>query len=263
MITDYFNYLLKEARSGSVQNKGVTIVGAGRIGAWIAINLAWRGVRNFLIIDGDKVSEDNIRIEGMVPYNFFQIDQYKCSCLAKQIKMIDRRTRILILKTKLSYRMSIDYITRILGHFVVTIWAIDTVEGLKILENTDFMTPRIDIIPSMHAKVGGGKVMIYMPFMMPCPVHSLGLDSFDLIKEGEAHRSGISVYDVKIVTEATVNIVMKLLFNKVSNIATILDLKKSNYLNIQKLGDNRYRKIWIKTERKPGCILCGNNLLTN
>jgi len=235
--------------------KCVAIIGAGRVGSWIALNIAQIEIRRLVLIDDDRISEDNIKVPGMVPYTFFELDSYKCDTLARKVIAINKKAHVRAFRTKISPQMGKDALERIFGDSLLIIFAIDTVAGLKVLEMPEIMSKRLSIIPAMHHD-GGGHIVCWIPSFTPCPAHTLGFESFDEIRESKASEAGISPADARIVSGIASELAVSLLFNRFGSNWKPFDIRKGNYLHIEKLKDGRYQKILINPHKRYGCRLC-------
>lgn len=250
--------VLKTIRGLPSKDKRICIIGAGRIGSWTAILLAKIGVKRFVFVDDDKVSESNIE-NGEVPYTFFDLDDFKVNVLKRKVRDINRRADIEVYRRRVSPNMHFKLFQSIFGNSALIIWAIDSREGLTTLESNDFFLSRPSIIPAMHADVRGGHVLLWFPPITACPLHTLGLGSFMEIEENPAGTSGIDREDVLTISDATSKMVEMMFFNRLNDFFGGFDLER-NYLHIERLRDGRYRRFWIKSSKFPNCILCNHNL---
>lgn len=70
-----------------IQEQKVLIFGVGAVGAGIAIQLAMSGVRHFILVDKDLVTEDSIQRHYFFKLSY--IGMKKCDALADYLKQID------------------------------------------------------------------------------------------------------------------------------------------------------------------------------
>lgn len=236
--------------------KRVCIVGAGRIGSWTALALANAGIKRFVLVDDDKVSESNIG-NGEVPYSFFDLDDFKVNALRRKVREIAGRADIEVYRTRVRPNMPHTVFESIFNNSALIIWAIDSREGLTTLERNDYFLLKPSIIPAMHAEAGGGHVVLWLPPITACPLHTLGLRSFNEIEENPAEGSGIDREDVMMISDAATKITEIMFFKRINDFWGGFDLER-NYLHIERLRDGRYRRFWIRPRKAPNCILCNN-----
>lgn len=80
----------------NIRNSKVVIVGLGAVGTWIALTLAQSGVKNFIIIDGDKVESSNLHRQ--LGYYECNIGEYKVDALEKRLHDIDDNINVIKIK---------------------------------------------------------------------------------------------------------------------------------------------------------------------
>jgi molybdopterin/thiamine biosynthesis adenylyltransferase len=242
------------------EQKCVAIVGAGRVGSWIAVLLAQLGISRFRLIDFDTVTLDNLKIKNMVPYTSADIGEYKVNALKKQMKAINSNIQINCFVQQLSDQMTILEINKILGDSVLIVWAIDTRDGLALLQVPDIMFLKPGVVTAVHADFGGGHVVIWEPFKTPCPQHTLGVASFANIQETRASFTKITAVDVIKTAQYTTQVIGRLILRKNLISWNSLNIDKGNLLHIVKMNDHVYRKMWYKPARDPNCALCKGHL---
>lgn len=79
--------LYRGANFEKLADKVVVVAGCGAVGSWAAIILARMGVRNFRLIDKDRVEIHNVSTQNFTPRN---IGQYKTRALQEQLYRISR-----------------------------------------------------------------------------------------------------------------------------------------------------------------------------
>lgn len=67
----------------NIQNSKVMIIGLGAVGPWTACNLAQSGVKNFILLDPDKVEISNLHRQ--YGYHENMIGQYKTDAIEKRL----------------------------------------------------------------------------------------------------------------------------------------------------------------------------------
>lgn len=252
--------VLRHLHSVDDSRKCVTIIGAGRVGSWTALKLAQRGVKRFILIDNDVVEESNIETEWMMPYTFFQLGDYKVNALKKMIEQ-KSKANIITFNKRITSSLSQPELIKMFLDSVLIVWAIDSVDGLEVTQNAELMNSRVSVLPAMHANIGGGRVIAWIPYLTPCPKHSLHLGNFKALLEARARDSKITSNDVKIVSDCTADMVTALLFKRFNTRPYLNILDRGNYLHIEKLDDERYRRIWINQQKGQNCELCSPTYL--
>ena len=240
--------------------KKCVVIGLGRVGSWMAFKLAQIGVKRFVLIDGDRVEESNLIPENITPYSEADIGDFKTDALARILLRNFKELEITVFRRYLNTFIRTELINSIFGDAVIILWCLDSRDGLRLMHSPDIMIRRISIFPAMHVG-GGGHVVVYIPFKTPCPVHTLGLQSFNQIIESRARDANISPHDVKAVVENASEISNALLFKGIKSPFYMNIFNKSNYLHLEKMLSGRYRKIWLSPQKHPNCFLCGTRLI--
>ena len=241
--------------------KCIAIVGAGRVGSWMAMFLAESGFSKFILIDFDIVTMDNLKIGNMVPYTSADNGEYKVNALKKKMLAINPSIHINCMTCELSDQMTIDVINEILGDSVFIVWAIDTRDGLSLLQIPEIMLFRPGVVTAVHANFGGGHVVIWEPLKTPCPQHSLGIESFANIQETRASLTGITVSDVINVAKCAAQVIDRLISRKNLISWNSLNIDKGNLLHIEKTHNELYRQMWYRPHGDPNCALCRGHLI--
>jgi tRNA A37 threonylcarbamoyladenosine dehydratase len=69
----------------NIQNKIVMVVGLGAVGSWVVDSLARIGIKQFIIVDDDKVDLSNLHRQN---YFFNDIGKYKVDCIENNLNAI-------------------------------------------------------------------------------------------------------------------------------------------------------------------------------
>ena len=91
-----------------ISNKKVAIVGCDSIGSHVALSLARMGVKNFILTDNVKVTENSV-LEDV--YNINEIDMFNVEALQQQLLMIDPNINVEIRYCRLIEKMSAHLLT--------------------------------------------------------------------------------------------------------------------------------------------------------
>ncbi|MBD3374470.1 hypothetical protein GF406_05475 [candidate division KSB1 bacterium] len=254
---NYFKYeVLNRVRLMRRRRKRIVVVGAGRVGSWAVYYLVKRGYRIITAIDGDRVTEDTVSRDGETMYTFFDLDRFKVDALMEKIMREFPDTSFTKHRKNLRPNMSYDELNDLFEDSVLVIWAVDTRAGLRVTENAEFMLERLGIAPGMHAIHGGGHVVYWIPFVTPCIKHSLGLESFRQINENDAHRSNITIRDIKVVVKNTIQAVDFLLSINLWRFMEDIDPAVTNTLEIEKRLWFFYKRNWLSQGFGRNCPLC-------
>lgn len=248
-------------QAGCDSDKRIAVIGAGRIGSNVVLRLHSQSF-SLTLIDNDIVSLQNIESGHLMPYGSDDIGKYKvdvlCEKMADKSGMLPKAAPCRLFVTA---GIAPEELDAVLGDSVIVLWAIDSADGLAVLEGSILlmMQARIHIFAAMHAQTGGGHVAIWIPFTTPCIRHSIGLASFRQITESRAQDSSITNSDIRVVADSTADVISSLLQRRYGILSRSFDPRIGNYLHIEKLGTSeRYRKYWIKPQGDPDCLLCGS-----
>lgn len=83
----------------SIQNKTVMVVGLGAVGSWVVDSLARIGIKQFILVDDDKVDLSNLHRQN---YFFNDIGKYKVDCIENNLKAISNDAKCLKIYEKIS-----------------------------------------------------------------------------------------------------------------------------------------------------------------
>lgn len=86
LIEEYFSKTSDVLKClNSIQNKNVMIVGLGAVGSWVSESLVRIGIKNFILVDDDKVDLSNLHRQ-----NYFHTDigKYKVDCIEANLNAI-------------------------------------------------------------------------------------------------------------------------------------------------------------------------------
>lgn len=172
MDTDMFDRQIRLWGSEGQQKitqVNIAIVGLGGLGALVCEQLARIGVRQFTLIDGDKVEITNLnRLTGFYPEH---VGSFKVEVAANNIKrIVGDSARV---ETRHDFLKRADL--HLLAHCVLLVGAIDN-EGARVLLNETalrYLIPYIDIATGIHVKNGrvtdmGGRIKFVNPGTTPC-----------------------------------------------------------------------------------------------
>ena len=85
-IGDYHPFYEVMTKFNKLQNAWVVIIGLGAVGSWTTIQLAKSGIKNFVVIDNDKVEESNLNRSC---FNYKDISKYKTDAVAELLVNIN------------------------------------------------------------------------------------------------------------------------------------------------------------------------------
>lgn len=135
--------LLGEKHFNKIENAKVCIVGLGGVGGTAFEALLRSGVKNFLIIDFDKVNESNLNRQ--ILYTFEDIDSYKVDVAKKRALQINNDAKINVINGNIN-EIDLELIRKYNPDFIVD--AIDNVSG-KILLSEFAISENIGFIMSL------------------------------------------------------------------------------------------------------------------
>lgn len=135
--------LLGEKHFNKIENAKVCIVGLGGVGGTAFEALLRSGVKNFLIIDFDKVNESNLNRQ--ILYTFEDIDSYKVDVAKKRALQINNDAKINVINGNIN-EIDLELIRKYNPDFIVD--AIDNVSG-KILLSEFAISENVAFIMSL------------------------------------------------------------------------------------------------------------------
>lgn len=116
--------LLGEEHFAKLENARICIVGLGGVGGTAFEALLRSGVKNFLIIDFDKVNESNLNRQ--ILYTYEDIDSFKVDIAKKHAIQINNSAKIDVINGNIN-EIDLNLIREYNPHFIVD--AIDNVNG--------------------------------------------------------------------------------------------------------------------------------------
>lgn len=266
MATNRVKQLIYRIQMSALKFKIVVIIGCGRIGSNVAVQLPRIGVQNMIFIDNDRVEPSNVEEPGTTAFDWNDIGKYKVDALTEKIRKSHPKARISTYRRRISFNMPSEELNRMLGAGVIIVFAIDTKEGLKVLENPNMMMmlTRFILVPQMHRDLDPNKfssgISITFPYLLPCMRHTLGF-GFDEIRESRASEAiNITVNDIQVISDSTTKLIESMLFKRFGNSFKDIDFSKTNYIHIERLKNNTYRRMFFQSRKHPHCSLCGANL---
>jgi molybdopterin/thiamine biosynthesis adenylyltransferase len=155
----------------------VGIVGLGGLGSAVAQQLAYLGIRSFLLVDDDNVERSNLnRLVGATPKT---IGQPKADVAAEHIRSINAGANVRVLPTNVR---SIEAL-RGLSQCDVIFGCVDTDSGRLILNElaNAYLIPYIDCGVGIEVEAGqikdaGGRVIVWIPGR-PCLLCTKEIDT--------------------------------------------------------------------------------------
>jgi hypothetical protein len=240
-----------------IEKQSVVVIGVGRGGSWTILKLASSGIKNFILIDDDLVDESNLNVFDSVPYDYIDLGTPKPEAMKRILNESFPCVKVTTYNIRISPKISIEELDIAFGDSVMIVWAIDSSEGL-VLADSPLILKRISVFQGLHAGIGGGHCCLYFPLLSPCHKHTLGLSSFDELQELSASESNITVQDIHAVTDCTVSVIKSILCSNFQPYFNTFDINRGNLLIIQRLADQRYRKLWLRPPIDDSCVYCGS-----
>ncbi len=166
----------------------VGIVGLGGIGSMVAQELAYLGVRKFVLVDDDTVEETNLnRLVGVTAEN---IGEAKVEAAARHLKRIAPATKVEALRLQVRSSEALRALVKV----DVMFGCVDTDSGRLILNElaNTYMIPYVDCgvgIDVVDGRVveAGGRVVVWVPGR-PCLLCSKDINTRVAAEELESHE---------------------------------------------------------------------------
>jgi len=133
----------------------ISIIGLGGLGSPLAIYLAYLGIGNLLLIDGDTVSTGNLNRQ--ILYNEDDVGKMKAEVTAKRLQMINKNISVKIIDKYIDENNINDYLKNSDG-------VVDALDNMQ----SRFIVNRYTVenkIPFFHGAIHGfeGRVTTFIP----------------------------------------------------------------------------------------------------
>ncbi len=153
-------HLIGEEAQRRLMESTVAVVGVGGLGSHISLQLAMLGVGGLILVDGDKVEEDNLNRQ--ILYTYDDIGRPKAEVAARRLKAVAPELRVKAYAEKLT-RSNVD---RILGEADIIMDGMDNWESRLIVNEYAVRRGK----PFIHGGVKGfyGQVLAVIPGRGPC-----------------------------------------------------------------------------------------------
>jgi molybdopterin/thiamine biosynthesis adenylyltransferase len=87
LLEDFFKKTSDVIKNLQVlSNKSVMVIGLGAVGTWVIESLARLGVKNFIIVDNDKVELSNLHRQNLFFYD--DVGKFKVDCVEKNLNSV-------------------------------------------------------------------------------------------------------------------------------------------------------------------------------
>lgn len=249
---------VKKGKSISVNEVKIAVSGACRLRSRVVQRLAKAGVRDVIQVDRDYASGRNPEVPGMAGGE--QIRWLHAGKLPDQNDMPGRNSFGPVFKPRTERIYDKTGGNRLTGIFRgvrVCLVTLGTLNGLKRL--SAFLTSRMPVIYGGMTARGGGFILFTLPgYRTPCFIHSMGMNSFEELRELEAVNANIAVKDADIISQWMVKIARYLLVRRADkdNVFSKINEDRSNLLFLEKVSDLFYQPIWVRHTRSYQCPLC-------
>ena len=238
-----------------LHEKRVFIAGCGSMGSWIAYYLAMNHIRNFFLLDFDRVELGNL--EGRTSYQSWHIGANKAVALADILNSID----IQIYAQPIIENAEILLDERIAGmledmNLIINVF--DDMDTLLAVNRTYYN--RIpQLFAGFHRNGESGHVIFTIPGVTPCFECAMGVVRARSLRRMD--RAIALPNDIQRVAYRAVEIALSLLTmdQPQTPLRERFELWQSNYLFITNRGQNAYRGTWIDTRSRRNCQVCGTD----
>lgn len=254
--TDFHNRNHGIIDESILQEKIVTIIGLGSGGSTIADDLTRAGVTNFILIDFDTVSVNNI-CRSIFDLN--QIGKKKTEAVLEKILRINPCTKVRHYNED-ALEMDFEKVKKIIDSSDLVIEATDSVKS-KIFVNGIAYQSKPVLYPSVYDLGKGGDILFTLPGLpcYECVFHSI-MDTIKKSKKGEwdysqgkAKPMPALISDIKIVVARTVKLALAILVAGTKN--CFIEKITEPGCNLLLIGnetgvsifDHPFQEIWAET----------------
>ena len=263
-MTDFTNRISGIVDNSTMQEKTVTVIGAGSNGGAVILDLVRCGFANINVIEFDTISVSNVCRS---VYNITDIGRKKAEVIREKALAINPFVNINVYDEDI-LTMDTEKLTGILQSSDIVIEGTDNIKS-KLLVNGLAKDMTVVLYPAVYDMGKGGDILITMPGL-PCYacVFASILDEMKQAKRrawdyasGKVKPMASLISDIQVVVARTVKIAVAILnadkdesmFEKITEEGCTL-LLISNQLGGAPSLDGTFREKWVPTNVDSNCI---------